>query len=99
MFSYIHSPDSENNFLANKALILLNNLLYKTSDKNQAKMLEILKGENRFFTVFYYIKQRLHYSKNYLIEKIKYGARKKFINLNIDDFKKKGTIKPNDFTT
>jgi hypothetical protein len=62
-------------------------------------MLDILQSESRFFTIFYYIKQRLQNSKRFLIEKIKNGARKKFIHTNINDPNKNGSIKPNDFKT
>jgi hypothetical protein len=59
-------------------------------------MLDILKQNNLFFNVFFYISIRLEESKEYIISKIKSGARKKFIDVNMkNNYKEK--VKPNDF--
>jgi hypothetical protein len=41
--------------LANKALTLLNNLLIESSTENQERVLDLLKEDNRFFSVFHYM--------------------------------------------
>jgi hypothetical protein len=51
--------DLNDTYLSNKAICLLNNLLSKTSEDNQKKMMNILKKNNLFFSVFYYVKTRL----------------------------------------
>jgi hypothetical protein len=67
-------------FLANKALTLLNGILSQAGEKQQQRILDILKKDDKFFPVFYYIKQRLGVSKSYLLMKIKMGAKAKFIS-------------------
>ena len=65
-------------FLANKSLNLLNAIMFQAGEKQQTRILELLKKDDRFFNVFFYIKQRLIVSKNYLLMKIKLGAKTKF---------------------
>jgi hypothetical protein len=57
-------------FLSNSALMLLNNLLIKTNEANQQKILDLLIQDDQFFDVFYYIKNRLEASKKYLLNQI-----------------------------
>ena len=66
----------QDTFLCNRAIILMNELMKKSTEEMQAKVLEILKSNNNFFQIFYYINERLKQSKNYLLESIKHGAKK-----------------------
>ena len=50
--------------------MLLNNLLIKTNEANQQKILDLLIQDDQFFDVFYYIKNRLEASKKYLLNQI-----------------------------
>lgn len=84
-------------FLANKALILMNNLLMDATEENQQKVLDLLKENNKFFTVFFYIQTRIDINRKYLIEKVKQSAQNKFITQNIMDSRDTNKIKPNDF--
>jgi hypothetical protein len=84
-------------FLANKAIILLNNILCRATEQNQLRMLTLLKEGDKFFHVFFYLKERLNASKKYLITNVKQGARSKFISDNINDKSTKKEVKPNDF--
>jgi hypothetical protein len=77
MLSFI-SVDHEN-FLANKALNLLNFMMHKATESMQRRILALLRKDDLYFKVFYYLKTRLNLSKTYLIEKITSGARQKFI--------------------
>jgi hypothetical protein len=91
------NSQTRNDFLSNKCLSLLNNIMSHSTDSNQQRMLEVLKRENLFFPVFLYLKKRLVESKNFTVAKVKEGARKKFIDLHIKTERGKGTVKPNDF--
>lgn len=77
--------ENDNVFLANKCLQVLNNIMSHSTDSNQQRMLDILKEDNLFFPVFFYISTRLEESKQYTIAKIKQGAKKKFIDLNMSN--------------
>ena len=57
MLSFINV--SNDTFLSNKALTLLNNILIKTNETNQKKILDLLKKDDSFFNVFYYLMRRL----------------------------------------
>lgn len=46
-------------FLSHKALTLLNNIMIKTNEQNQKKILDLLKKDDSFFSVFYYLMRRL----------------------------------------
>lgn len=70
MLSFIRI-DLKDTYLSNKAILLLNNMLSKTSEDNQRKMMQIFKKNNAFFGVFYYIKIRLNVAKDLLLDKIK----------------------------
>jgi len=87
----------ESPFLANKALLLLNNLLAHAPESNQERVLELLKEDNKFFDVFYYISKRMQVSKAYLLQKIMQLARVNFTNRNISDQGEANKVKPNDF--
>lgn len=87
---------NENKFLMNKCLTVLNNIMSHSTETNQQKMLDILKEDNLFFNVFFYISVRLEESKDYTIAKIKQSAKKKFFDLNIST-KHQEKVKPNDF--
>ena len=58
---------------------MLNLILAKPTETMQRDMLDLLKKDNAFFKVFYYLKMRMQYSKNYLLEKIKQTAKDKFL--------------------
>lgn len=87
---------NSNVFLMNKSLALINNIMSHSTDSNQKRMLDILKVDNLFFNVFFYITVRLEESKEYTIAKIKEGAKKKFFDLNMTT-KHQEKVKPNDF--
>jgi hypothetical protein len=71
----------QDNFLANKALNLLNCIMFKSSESMQRRMLSILKKDDLYFKMFFYLKTRLNLSKIYLLQKIKMNAKQKFIKL------------------
>ena len=78
MLSFINVD--HDNFLANKALNLLNCMMFKASESMQRRILTYLKKDDAYFSVFFYLKQRLNLSKSYLLQKIKVNAKQKFID-------------------
>lgn len=77
--------DRQTPFLANKALTLLNNLLVHAPEENQARLIALLRAENSFFDVFFYIQKRMGASRSYLITQIMQLAKHNFIKKNISD--------------
>jgi hypothetical protein len=95
LFGLINERESP--FLANKALILLNNLLVHAPEENQTRIISLLRQDNKFFDVFYYIQKRMGASRSYLITKIMQLAKLNFANKNISDQGETNKVKPNDF--
>ena len=89
--------DRQTPFLANKALVLLNNLLVHAPEENQARLIALLRQDNNFFDVFYYIQKRMGASRAYLITQIMQLAKLNFANRNISDQGETNKVKPNDF--
>jgi hypothetical protein len=83
--------------LANKALTLVNNLLVEASAENQERVLELLKEDNRFFSVFHYMQQRIIASQAYVLEQLQKQARDDFVGQNINETNEIKKMKPNDF--
>lgn len=54
-------------YLSNKALGLLNNILIRTNESNQGKIIQLLKKDDRFFSVFYYLMMRMQASKSFML--------------------------------
>lgn len=54
-------------YLSNKALGLLNNILIRTNESNQGKIIQLLKKDDRFFSVFYYLMIRMQASKSFML--------------------------------
>ena len=73
MLSFINV--GQDNFLANKALNLLNCIMYKASESMQRRILTLLKKDELYFSMFFYLKKRLNISKIYLLQKIQSNAR------------------------
>jgi len=69
MIAFINVTNSP--FLANRALCLLNSIMINSTEENQRKMLTLLRKNNNFFDVFFYVKERLRISKEYMLNKIK----------------------------
>ena len=78
MLSFINTQ--HDNFLANKALNLLNCMMFRASEQMQRKILAFLRKDDLYFSVFFYVRQRLDMSKTYLLQKIKINAKQKFID-------------------
>lgn len=55
-------------FLSNKALGLLNNILIRTNEVNQEKIIKLLKKDDCFFSVFYYLMMRMQASKDFMLK-------------------------------
>jgi hypothetical protein len=68
MLSFINVR--HDNLLANKALNLLNCMMQKASESMQRRILVLLKKDELYFSMFYYLKKRLNISKIYLLQKI-----------------------------
>lgn len=47
---------------------MLNKLLIEASAENQQRVLDLLKEDNRFFTVFHFMQQRIIASKGFIQE-------------------------------
>lgn len=56
--------------LSNQAMTLLNNLLIEASQENQQKLLDLLQEDNQFFSVFYYMQQRIIESKHFVLSQL-----------------------------
>ena len=67
----------------------------KSSEQQQQKLLDILQYNKNFFQVFYYIKERLRKSKNFLLETIKLGAKNKFLKSRMNLADDDGTVETN----
>jgi hypothetical protein len=68
MLSLININNST--YLANNALMLVNRLLFDPHEQNQQKILDVLRQGDKFFDVFYYLKQRFEISKKTILDKI-----------------------------
>ena len=86
----------EDQFLASKAVSLVNLMIARPSESQQKVILNILRKNDDFFRVFFYIQSRMHISKNFLIEKIKHSARHKFIDKRMKNYNKDALHLKND---
>ena len=50
--------------------MLVNRLLFDPHEQNQQKILDVLRQGDKFFDVFYYLKQRFEISKKTILDKI-----------------------------
>ena len=66
-------------YLCIKSLRLLNLILMSSTEKKQQRFLDMLKKGARFFRLFFYIKERLYASKEFLVESIKESAKQRFV--------------------
>jgi hypothetical protein len=66
MLSFINVNNDP--YLSNKALGLLNNILIRTNETNQNKIVQLLKKDDSFFDVFYYLMTRMQCSKNFMLQ-------------------------------
>lgn len=62
-------------FLCIKSVRLLNLILMNSTEQRQQRFLDMIKKDARFFNLFFYIKERLHASKQFLVESIKESAK------------------------
>lgn len=70
-------------YLCNKSVRLLNLILMNSTESRQQRFLDLIKQGSRFFNLFFYIKERLYASKQFLVESIKESAKQRFLdNLN-----------------
>ena len=94
MFEFIDIHEDQ--FLASKAVSLVNLMIAKPTETQQKVILNILTKNDDFFRVFFYIQNRMHISKNFLIEKIKHSARHKFIDKRMKNYNKDALHLKND---
>jgi len=66
MLSFINMNNDP--YLSNKALGLLNNILIRTNEVNQNKIVQLLKKDDCFFDVFYYLSSRMQASKEFMLD-------------------------------
>ena len=55
-------------------------MMFKASEQMQRKILAFLRKDDLYFSVFFYVRQRLDMSKTYLLQKIKINAKQKFVD-------------------
>lgn len=81
MFSFIDINNAP--YLCNRAIELINSLLTKSAERDQQRILALLKKNNLFFKIFLYIRIRLEESKKILLTSVKHTALNKFVKTNI----------------
>lgn len=66
-------------FLCIKSVRLMNLILMNSTEQRQQRFLDMIKKDARFFNLFFYIKERLYASKQFLVESIKESAKQRFV--------------------